>query len=421
VNIGFGWGYTWGGVENDESTDALITDDRLYLLTNYDSVSINAPGGSNLTAPGSNVSRISRDGSWIGLFPVSQDPQAHESSVSLAVASNGLICVAGDRGLDAFLRAFNQDGSLVKERIDEGYSYGGSGGGSSNSYVPIVAAADESSIFLAEKHGWSWWREIPCGNKPMFEGGCGIDLEVYQCDNDFNKLHSLCYGDAGYLSDMVLGDDGTFYMIGSGSYYEGTVLDYGTDLDHLAERVILDRYEGVSTKMALENDGTIFITGHSTYSFDSKNSAGKNDCFLTKINPDKSIAWIVTWGGPDDDFGLDVATDRNGNAYVIGTFRGAADFDTSDAVYEVTAEGIQDAFVLKVDPDGVSKWVRTFGGSPDDEVTPAGIVTDSIGCLYLYGSFTGSIDIDPTHGEDVRLSVGKKDLFLIKMLPGGNW
>jgi hypothetical protein len=179
--------------------------------------------------------------------------------------------------------------------------------------------------------------------------------------------------------------------------------------------------------MAVASDGTAFVsgsfTGTETFSptgvNGTKTSAGKNDCYLCKVLPDGSFAWVVSWGGADDDITVDTVTDKNGNCYVLGTFIGTANFDTSGATYEITATGLQDAFILKIDPNGVSKWARTIGGS--GEVKPQAITMDLDGCLYLTGSFTNSIDLDPTSGTTQAGSNGESDTFLIKMLPGGNW
>jgi hypothetical protein len=344
-----------------------------------------------------------------------------DKSTALAVDKNGRICAGGVQDENGYVRTFTQDGLFINEMIEEKSSWGDMYNGGYRTVTPDDLAVTDSSIYVAETTSDHSWSVYYPGNEPWWNYYDYWSGKVYQFDNNFNELGSLYYH-YGYISniDIVLGDDGTYYIIGDGMY-EGINLRYGTELNDAAGSVNFgDYYYTKPTKMALQTDGTVLITGYFSGSIESKNSAGGYDCFLAKINPDKSIGWIVTWGGADYDIGLDVATDANGNAYVIGTFAGSADFDTSDAVYNVTSKGRTDAFVLRVDPKGVSKWVRTFGGS-GGKVTPVGIVADSFGALYLYGTFSGSIDVNPTDAQDIRQSAGDDDIFLIKMLSGGNY
>jgi hypothetical protein len=427
VHVDKGWAYTWGGALDDESRDEVMVQDKLYILGDYWAESYLGPDGSDLTVPGSNVSMITIDGTWAGSFQVNKDIKSfHDAptpAVALAVDQNGRICVAGNNSwYDAYVRCFKQDGSLINEKIYKGSN-------SSNSYSlfwSIAVAIDQSSIFYVDHSGSASWHYVYPGNTPVEEYDyINASSDIFKFDSNFNKLEdiswpSYSYGDYGSISDIALGEDGSYYYVGVVSP-EGATLQYGTDLKNPAGSVVFGESNADASKMALQSDGTIFIAGH-FYTSGGLYGRGQNDSFLTKINPDKSIAWDVNWGGPpNSENATGVAVDSNGNAYVIGWFDGTADFDTSVGVYEVTAKSAQDAFVFKVDPDGVSKWVRTFGGNGEDKVNPTGIVSDSAGCLYLYGTFEGSIDVDPTIAQSVRQSGGKEDIFLIKMLPGGNW
>src|SRR5262245_18553234 len=60
--------------------------------------------------------------------------------------------------------------------------------------------------------------------------------------------------------------------------------------------------------------------------------------------------------------GYSIAFDRCGNAYVTGSLAGSTDF--GDAVRK--SAGKDDAFLLKLDPQGHTVWSRSFGTSDDD-------------------------------------------------------
>src|SRR3989475_595706 len=73
---------------------------------------------------------------------------------------------------------------------------------------------------------------------------------------------------------------------------------------------------------------------------------GGFDAFLTKVNPaGAALVYSTYLGGTSDDFGLGIAVDSFGNAYVTG-FTGSLDFPTLGAFQTTSGDGA-DAFVAK--------------------------------------------------------------------------
>jgi uncharacterized delta-60 repeat protein len=91
----------------------------------------------------------------------------------------------------------------------------------------------------------------------------------------------------------------------------------------------------------------------------------------------ESVAsWAHTWGGSNDDEAISVALDRNGNIYIAGS--------TSSF-----GAGNLDVLLLKYDSSGNLLWVRTWGGSNQDETHT--VAVDTSGNVYVAGgtkSFT---------------------------------
>src|SRR4051812_42350353 len=56
------------------------------------------------------------------------------------------------------------------------------------------------------------------------------------------------------------------------------------------------------------------------------------------------------------------APDFAGNIYSTGHFEGTVDFDPGSGVYNMTAIGTYDLFVLKLDNNGNFIWARQMGG-----------------------------------------------------------
>src|SRR5947209_6017508 len=57
---------------------------------------------------------------------------------------------------------------------------------------------------------------------------------------------------------------------------------------------------------------------------------GTQDAFVTKLNPDGTLAWSTYLGGSGTDSGSAIAVDGNGNVYVTGT-TASSDFPTKHA------------------------------------------------------------------------------------------
>ena len=51
---------------------------------------------------------------------------------------------------------------------------------------------------------------------------------------------------------------------------------------------------------------------------ESRTSAGGQDGFLAKFNPNQELTWLQTFGGPENDGGRALVLDSAGNVYVLG-------------------------------------------------------------------------------------------------------
>jgi len=72
--------------------------------------------------------------------------------------------------------------------------------------------------------------------------------------------------------------------------------------------------------------------------------------------------WAKKAGGTSSDTGRSIATDSEGNSYVIGTFYKTAAFGDT----ELTSSGSTDIFVAKLDSNGNWLWAKQAGGSSTD-------------------------------------------------------
>jgi uncharacterized protein (TIGR03437 family) len=127
-----------------------------------------------------------------------------------------------------------------------------------------------------------------------------------------------------------------------------------------------------------EQSGTIYVSTPQT---------GIEHAFVTKLSSTGSTVWAMLLGGTKTDFGLAIAADAQGNAYVTGSTN-SPDFPLANPLQSKLDKGNSfetDAFVAEISADG-SKLVYSsyLGGSGADYGT--GIGVDGNGNAWLAGS-----------------------------------
>jgi hypothetical protein len=190
---------------------------------------------------------------------------------------------------------------------------------------------------------------------------------------------------------------------------------WGADLD--------DYGRGV----AVDGSGGIYVTGYfmGTVDFDpglgtdNHGSGGTQDVFLSKFDSSGSFVWAKTWGAGSSDQGFGIATDKSNNIYVTGAFTGTVDFDPGTGTDWHSMVGGYDAFLSKFNSSGGFTWARTWGDTGLDE--GCGVTTDISGNVYVTGFFDGTVDFDPSSGEDKHTSNGNSDVFLSKFNSSGSF
>jgi hypothetical protein len=126
--------------------------------------------------------------------------------------------------------------------------------------------------------------------------------------------------------------------------------------------------------------GNIYVYGafENQIAFGAVNltSAGGQDIFLAKLDPDGNVLWARSWGGPVNDSPVGLAFDAEGTIVITGWISG--DFDLGSGV--VTSQGGIDTFVASYDPTaGEHRWSHVFGTSGDDRAW--GVMIDA-GLVY---------------------------------------
>lgn len=147
--------------------------------------------------------------------------------------------------------------------------------------------------------------------------------------------------------------------------------------------------------LALDSTGNVFISGYfggnATFGSTTLNASGKSDIFLTKLNPNGTVAWTRQSGGLAGDNSSqlgNVAVDGAGNIYLTAT----SPYDATFSSLVTTGLGGDDALVAKYDRTGNIVWVQRFGSFGND--SNRALAVDTAGNVLTGGGFGGNALVD---------------------------
>lgn len=179
--------------------------------------------------------------------------------------------------------------------------------------------------------------------------------------------------------------------------------------------------------IAVDDEGNAYVTGFAggnTFpttagAFDTTHN-GRNDVYVTKVNPAGSALVYSTFaGGSLLDTGSAIAVDSDGSAYVTG-LTASGDFPTTVGAPDRSHNGgVNDAFVVKLDSTGSALTYSTFlGGTGND--SGAGIAVDERDrSAHVTGS-TNSVDYPTTRQAHDPSYNGGGDAFVTKLSGPGS-
>lgn len=128
----------------------------------------------------------------------------------------------------------------------------------------------------------------------------------------------------------------------------------------------------------------------------------------------QNFVWAKQLGGTSYEIATSICTDASGNVYSAGTFSGTADFDPGASVYNLTSTaGGTDMYISKLNSSGVFQWAVRIGNASTEYLN--GLATDPSGNVYATGSFSGTVDFNPSATITNLASAGGRDIFVLKL------
>ena len=137
---------------------------------------------------------------------------------------------------------------------------------------------------------------------------------------------------------------------------------------------------------------------------------GDRDIFLAKFGPDGTHMASGSYGGPEFQVGLGLATAPNGNVAVVGRTDGAVDFGSGN----IANDAGQRAFVAQFNGTAGSLGGQIFLGDGEGEAVAAAY--DAAGDLFVGGNYKTGITIGSTNLEAAG---GADDVFVARFAAGG--
>jgi hypothetical protein len=136
-----------------------------------------------------------------------------------------------------------------------------------------------------------------------------------------------------------------------------------------------------------------------------------------------SFQWASAFSGLNQEAVKVVKTDSAGQVYAAGYFTGSMDADPGSGVQMLTSAGLQDIFILKLNPAGQLLWAKRIGGSGNDMVYD--LQLDPQSNIHICGFFSNSVDFDPAPTQYIlhTTATNSQDIFLAKYSSNGvfNW
>jgi len=183
--------------------------------------------------------------------------------------------------------------------------------------------------------------------------------------------------------------------------------------------------------IAVDGISNVYITGYYNGNIDfdpgaavvNSGQAGGNDIFISKFTEGGNFIWTRTMGGVQQDVGISVYSDFDGNVYSSGNFLGSGDFNPGNPVVTLNSNGNADVYTSKLTKTGDFVWAGSFGspGSLSGIDNNYAMAADADGNIYTSGYFRGQVDFNTGSGTFILTSFGDNDAYITKTDSAGNF
>jgi hypothetical protein len=294
---------------------------------------------------------------------------------------------------DIFLAKINKNGSC-----EWFYQAGGP------SIEPLVINEYGQSVACFEKYIYYtgvYDQKAKFADTTMISKG-GNDVFLEKLTLSGKREWILNIGGVGndYIEKLVLDNKGNVYLTGIllgessiGSYYVNnkSCIRFIAKLNSAGEVLWVNQLSGkiLGKDIGVDSDGNVILicsysNNISVGKYDMQ-STGEQDICIIKYANNGKLLWSKSFNGIGVDEISSSISDDDDNIYLAGNFNNAIRFDKT----ELFSNGMQDAFIVKLEPDGNVLWARSLGGLENDRGTK--LVFDNQDNIMMGGMFAGSV------------------------------
>lgn len=258
----------------------------------------------------------------------------------------------------------------------------------------------------------------------------GATALIAKMDSSGNWLWaSHANGTTGDARDIAIDPNGNVFVTGhfSGKTGYGTVtLDAAGKLDiYVAKLNSAGSFQWAIRAGGPSDDegfsvavgplGNVFVAGYfankGTFGSITLNSASSNDGYVGKLDTNGKWLWVKHARGSAFNVVREVATNNQGQAYIVGTFAGGSSGNVTLGTTTLTSNKT-DLFVAKLDSFGQWLWAEQFGSAAVDNVRS--VFVGSGGEVYV----TGRIESQMTLGSTTLPHKGGADAYVAALSSG---
>ncbi|NOY59125.1 MAG: T9SS type A sorting domain-containing protein [Calditrichaeota bacterium] len=293
---------------------------------------------------------------------------ALDLAVAVAVDKNQNVIVTGESmgdgtGMDFVTLKYDKNGELQ-------WTARYNGDANKDDEVEALAVDDAGNIYLT---GTS-------ENSDDF-----TDFVTIKYDTAGNEQWVVRFDGPGHLDDdanaIAVDKDGNVYVAGASMPAGfGGMPDFATvKYNGNGQQKWAAFYNGPGNQydeanaLVLDREGNVLVTGASW------GNSTANDFATVKYDGNGRQLWAVRYNGPasGEDFGIDVATDEDGNVVVGG-------MSTGD-------NGTTDIVTIKYSPTGEELWVARYDDPQDEQDDVADVEVDALGNIIVTGTLGNSL------------------------------
>ncbi|MBK9249556.1 MAG: SBBP repeat-containing protein [Ignavibacteria bacterium] len=472
------WAFSIGQANDDEgNTIAVDGNGNVYVAGyfNYGAGIDFNPGSGTATLSSTNVgaffAKYDTDGNYIWAKKI--DATGEHIVYDLTLDGNSNVYISGTFANVTDFDPGSGTANLTPSAIDMFFAkYSGNGeyilakcisGSTSNDIARSIAIDANSNIYVAGGFRGTTDFDLSSGTANLTSvSTTNNDIFYAKYDATGSYVFARAVGNSNdqQANSIAVNSSGSIFLTG---YFYGTAttdFDPGSGTANLSsgsvnENIFVARYDtsgnytwafkiGVSgargIAIGLDAASNVFITGFYSGTVDFNPGAGTNnltssarDIFCAKYDPSGTYLFAFGLGGSSDNFteerGICLTLDASDNLYIGGKFLGNVDFNPGSGVNNVlnpnntNHDTLSNGFHAKYSNAGEYINAKSIGGIsmfPPSEFISQHVV-DDYGNVYLTGSFTTYLDVDPSVNEARfdATSYNDHDIFFCKYSPTG--